>query len=136
MSDSSNNLHETKELLSDKTIEMHRALLSLREELEAVDWYRQRRDACTDSALREILDHNMREEIEHASMLLEWLRRRDGSFGENLSKYLFTNVEDLVEVEGQVPGVDGEPAPEPETTAGARARPALHLTIGSLKEKK
>lgn len=132
----SDTLHETKELLSDKTIEMHRALLSLREELEAVDWYRQRRDACTDSALRDILDHNMREEIEHASLLLEWLRRRDGGFRDNLSKYLFTNAEHLVEVEGQVRGADGAPGPGPETTTGAGATPTLHLTIGTLKEKK
>lgn len=81
--------HEPIERLSNTTQDTHRALVSLQEELEAVDWYRQRADACTDAALREVLLHNMREEVEHAAMLLEWLRRRDPVFDEHLRTYLF-----------------------------------------------
>src|SRR5437879_4689774 len=69
---------------------MHRAITSLMEELEAVDWYQQRVDATTDDALRTILAHNRDEEKEHASMVLEWIRRHDPVFDTNLRKYLFT----------------------------------------------
>ena len=89
MADASNTLHESTEELSEQTKELHRALVSLQEELEAVDWYQQRAEACSDSALREILKHNMREEIEHASMLLEWLRRRNDDFERTLGTYLY-----------------------------------------------
>jgi uncharacterized protein len=82
--------HEPLESLSEATRNMHRALTSLQEELEAVDWYQQRADACTDPELKEILLHNMREEIEHAAMVLEWLRRHSDAFDHNLSTYLFT----------------------------------------------
>ncbi|MBA3710200.1 MAG: ferritin [Planctomycetes bacterium] len=82
--------HESSELLPDATKDMHRALTSLQEELEATDWYRQRADVCTDADLKEILLHNMREEIEHAAMILEWLRRRSPDFDRNLRTYLFT----------------------------------------------
>lgn len=85
----SENLHAPRERLSDKTIQMHQAIASLMEELEATDWYRQRADDCEDEALKEILLHNMREEIEHASMILEWLRRNDSDFDEQLRKFLF-----------------------------------------------
>ena len=90
MSDASTSLHEPAEQLSEQTRDLHRALVSLQEELEAVDWYRQRADVCTDSALGEILRHNMREEIEHASMLLEWLRRNNTDFQRILKTYLFS----------------------------------------------
>lgn len=69
---------------------MHRALVSLQEELEAVDWYRQRADACHDVALKAILLHNLNEEIEHASMLIEWLRRRNEKFNGTLQAILFS----------------------------------------------
>ena len=81
--------HEPLDELSPKTRQMHQALTSLQEELEAVDWYQQRADACTDSALKEILLHNMREEIEHACMVLEWLRRNSETFDKELRTYLF-----------------------------------------------
>lgn len=92
--------HEPVEELSRECRTMHQALVSLQEELEAVDWYRQRAEACVDEALAEVLLHNMREEIEHASMVLEWLRRNSDDFGEQLKTYLFTDapiteVEDL-----------------------------------------
>ena len=83
--------HESMESLSEKTMDMHRAIVSLVEELEAVDWYNQRVDACKDEELRAILAHNRDEEKEHASMLLEWIRRKDSSFEKELKDYLFTD---------------------------------------------
>ena len=68
---------------------MHQAITSLMEELEAVDWYRQRADDCEDADLKEILLHDMREEIEHAAMCLEWLRRNSADFDKELREYLF-----------------------------------------------
>ncbi len=90
--------HEPLERMSPEAVEMHRALTSMQEELEAVDWYRQRADACEDQALTEILLHNMREEIEHASMILEWLRRHSPDFAKQLKTYLFTEAP-ITEVE-------------------------------------
>lgn len=87
---SSETLHAPRERLSAKTLAMHHAIVSLMEELEAADWYRQRADDCEDAALKKILLHNMREEIEHAAMVLEWLRRNDTDFAEQLKEYLFT----------------------------------------------
>ena len=82
--------HEPIEELSVETRDMHRAILSLMEELEAVDWYNQRVDACKDDDLRAILVHNRDEEKEHAAMVLEWIRRRDPKFDGELKDYLFT----------------------------------------------
>ncbi|MGA9396279.1 MAG: ferritin-like domain-containing protein [Azonexus sp.] len=82
--------HEPVEELSDATRDMHRAIVSLMEELEAVDWYNQRADACKDSELKAILEHNRDEEKEHAAMVLEWIRRQDTSFSKELKDYLFT----------------------------------------------
>jgi uncharacterized protein len=86
---SSEGLHAPRERLSKETISLHQAITSLIEELEAVDWYRQRADDCDAPALKEILLHNMREEIEHASMVLEWLRRSSADFDRQLRTYLF-----------------------------------------------
>jgi ferritin-like protein len=83
--------HEPITEMTDATRDMHRALVSLMEELEAVDWYNQRVDAARDPELKEILAHNRDEEKEHASMLLEWIRRADPSFSKELKDYLFTN---------------------------------------------
>lgn len=82
--------HEPIEELSDETRDMHRAIVSLMEELEAVDWYNQRIDACKDPELKEILRHNRDEEKEHAAMMLEWIRRRDDVMDKELKDYLFT----------------------------------------------
>ena len=82
--------HEPVEELSEATKDMHRAIISLMEELEAVDWYNQRVDACKDSDLKTILIHNRDEEKEHAAMVLEWIRRKDPSFDKELKDYLFT----------------------------------------------
>ncbi|MEK7191293.1 MAG: encapsulin-associated ferritin-like protein [Pseudomonadota bacterium] len=81
--------HESN--LSEETRDMHRAITSLMEELEAVDWYNQRVDACKDMDLRAILAHNRDEEKEHAAMVLEWIRRRDPRFNKELRDYLFTD---------------------------------------------
>ncbi|MEH6491383.1 ferritin-like domain-containing protein [Halopseudomonas sp.] len=82
--------HEPVAELSDETRDMHRAVVSLMEELEAVDWYNQRVDACKDEELKAILIHNRDEEKEHAAMTIEWIRRRDPIFDEQLREYLFT----------------------------------------------
>lgn len=87
---SSEGLHAPRERLSKKTLAMHHAIVSLIEELEAADWYQQRADDCEDNALKEILLHNMREEIEHAAMALEWLRRNSPDFNKELKEYLFS----------------------------------------------
>ena len=83
--------HEPVEALSQETRDMHRAIVSLMEELEAVDWYNQRAEVCTDPALKAILEHNRDEEKEHAAMVLEWIRRKDTRFSKQLKTYLFTD---------------------------------------------
>ena len=83
--------HEPVGELSDETRDMHRAIVSLMEELEAVDWYNQRVDACRDPDLRAILAHNRDEEKEHAAMVLEWIRRRDDVLSKELKEFLFSN---------------------------------------------
>jgi hypothetical protein len=120
--------HAPLDRLSRRTITIHQAIRSLMEELEATDWYRQRADDCDDAQLKAILLHNMREEIEHASMLLEWLRRNDGDIAERFATYLYSDG-DLVEVEKR------KEAGEPSASGPAApicAPPAS--TIGSLKE--
>ena len=95
---SSEQLHAPRERLSKETLATHQAIVSLMEELEAADWYRQRADDCDEPSLKEVLLHNMREEIEHAAMLIEWLRRNNPFFAKELKEYLFTEA-DIVEVE-------------------------------------
>jgi ferritin-like protein len=87
---SSESYHEPLELLSEETRNMHRAIVSLCEELEAVDWYNQRAEACSDDELRTVITHNKNEEIEHAMMNLEWIRRHHPVFDANIAKYLKT----------------------------------------------
>ena len=99
-------LHAPRDRLSRKTLLMHHAILSVREELEAVDWYRQRADDCDDPALKAVLLHNMREEIEHAAMVIEWLRRNDTDFEEQLRTYLFTDGE-IAHIEEEAEGKGG-----------------------------
>ena len=86
---SSDTLHVPRESLSRETLEMHYAITSLMEELEAIDWYRQRADDTKDPELKAVLLHNAREETEHAAMVLEWLRRNDATFDKELREYLF-----------------------------------------------
>ena len=83
-------LHEAEERLDRATMDRHRALTSLQEELEAIDWYDQRIDAAEDDELKHILAHNRDEEKEHAAMVLEWLRRGDPKLSQHLKTYLFT----------------------------------------------
>ena len=98
MAASSATLHESTEKLKPETIDRHRAIVSLMEELEAVDWYDQRVDAATDDELRAILAHNRDEEKEHAVMTLEWLRRHDAALDRQLRTYLFA-AKPVLEVE-------------------------------------
>ena len=84
-------LHEERDDLKKKTVDMHRALISLIEELEAVDWYTQRVDPCRNDELEAIIAQNRDEEKEHAAMLLEWIRRQDPAFESELRDYLFTD---------------------------------------------
>ena len=106
MAASSGSLHEDKEKLKPGTIDRHRAIMSLMEELEAVDWYDQRVDAASDENLRAILAHNRDEEKEHAAMTLEWLRRHDPKLDEHLRTYLFTEGS-VLEVEERATGGGG-----------------------------
>jgi len=102
----SEGLHEPESLLSPETIDRHRALTSLQEELEAADWYDQRVDATSDPELGAILAHNRDEEKEHAMMLLEWLRRHDSALDEHMRTYLFTDVP-VTEIESGNEGAAG-----------------------------
>lgn len=98
--------------LSEDVKDTHRALVSLQEELEAVDWYNQRADVTTDAELKEVLIHNRNEEIEHAAMLQEWLRRKVPAFDEQLQTYLFTTLP-ITEVEEAAEAAEAEEgAPE------------------------
>jgi uncharacterized protein len=121
MAASSATLHEPVDKLKPETPDIHRAVVSLMEELEAIDWYRQRADACGDEQLKAILEHNMNEEIEHASMVLEWLRRKVPKIDAALKTYLFTSgdVTKLEEaVTGEEPPNEKIPLRQPRTTIG------------------
>jgi ferritin-like protein len=105
MAGASTGLHETEERLGQEVIDAHRALVSIQEELEAVDWYNQRAHATDDRELASILEHHRDEEKEHASMLLEWLRRGDPALDRHLRTYLFTDG-DITELEHDAEGDD------------------------------
>jgi uncharacterized protein len=112
MPQGSTTFHESEDHLSATTRDLHRAIVSLMEELEAVDWYQQRVDATHDEALREILRHNRDEEKEHAAMVLEWIRRRDPGFDTKLREYLFSEgsiVGREATLEQQAAGAGGNP---------------------------
>ena len=127
MAPSSAGTHEPYDKLSPKTLDIHRALASLMEELEAIDWYRQRIEACGDEQLKAILEHNMNEEIEHASMVLEWLRRLVPKMNESLKTYLFTEGEIAKLEEAAI----GREAQGQKDRTNCRPRP--RVTIGDLK---
>ena len=122
---SSTSLHEPAEQLTGRTIDVHRAVTSLIEELEAVDWYNQRAEACKDPQLQAVLKHNRDEEIEHASMTLEWIRRNVPKFDEALKLFLFTSGE-ITEIEEETNEGKKEEIATPE-------RRSLRLTIGDMK---
>jgi ferritin-like protein len=125
--ESSAQFHEAQDVLRQETQERHRAIVSLMEELEAVDWYDQRVDGTTDDSLRAILAHNRDEEKEHAAMTLEWLRRHDPTWDRMLRTYLFTDVP-ITEVEAEAEAGDTAEPP-------AVPRPTNSLGIGSLSDK-
>jgi ferritin-like protein len=125
MAASSGSLHENESALKPETIDRHRAVVSIMEELEAVDWYDQRIDAATDQQLKDVLAHNRDEEKEHASMMLEWLRRHDPKLDEHLRTYLFTN-KPLLEIEKEAEGQDDNEDMKPSGGDGS-------LGIGSLR---
>ena len=118
---SSENLHEDAKVIGPAVIDKHRAIVSLMEELEAVDWYDQRVAATADEELKTVLAHNRDEEKEHAAMVLEWLRRRDPVLDANLRKYLFT--------EEPLTGLIADEKAEPP----APVAPDGHLGIGDLR---
>ncbi len=121
MATSSATFHEAEDRLSPATREMHRAIVSLMEELEAIDWYQQRVDATGDDGLRAILAHNRDEEIEHAVMTLEWIRRHNPTFDATLRQYLFTEGSITAREDGVTAGKEADGA------RGARA------SVGSLR---
>lgn len=82
--------HEDRKKLEEKTLDLDRARQSLIEEIEAINWYQERIDATEDRSLKNILAHNRDEEKEHAAMLIEWIRREDPAFHDELKTYLFT----------------------------------------------
>ena len=120
---SSTEYHEPVELLSAETLDMHRALVSAIEELEAIDWYQQRADASVDANLIKILLHNKKEEIEHFCMTLEWIRRKSPAFSKRMRKYLFTEGE-ITELERR-----SKSSSTSKATDGS-------LQVGGLKEVK
>jgi ferritin-like protein len=113
-------LHEPPELLSGQTRNLHRALTSLIEELEAIDWYQQRADACDDPALKAVILHNRNEEVEHGMMTLEWLRRHDPTFDKFLRRYLFTE-RDIIEIEEAADVQEAKAEAQGETAKGEGA---------------
>jgi uncharacterized protein len=126
-------LHEPVELVSEETIDRHRAIVSIQEEFEAVDWYDQRVSATENSDLAAVLAHNRDEEKEHAAMTLEWLRRNDPVLDGHLRTYLFT-TEPVTEIEAEAEadaGGAGAGAGAGESDAGAPGSGSLG--IGSLK---
>ena len=138
----SENLHEDPSVLSDETKDMHRAIVSLMEELEAVDWYGQRAEACTDDELRAVLVHNKNEEIEHAMMNLEWIRRNSPKFAENVATYLGSSGP-ITAVEASTKEGESAPAGKSGASHGSCEGPSANrpkhtpssssLGIGSLK---
>ena len=121
MAEDSAGYHEPLELVPQKTRELHRAVVSVIEELQAIDWYAQRAEATQDPELRALLVHNGNEEKEHAAMLLEWIRRQDPVFEAHLRRYLFR---------------DGRIVPEADQreAAGGNGRASPRPSIGSLRE--
>jgi ferritin-like protein len=129
MAESSTNYHEPYELLPEGLKDMHRAIVSIQEELEAVDWYAQRAAVCADGELKDILLHNRDEEVEHAFMLIEWLRRKDPVFAQMASTYIAS--------EGPILSVEekamGKAAPGGDGGGGRTAALEGPGGIGSLK---
>jgi len=138
----SEGLHEAPELLDEATVDYHRAMTSLCEELEAIDWYDQRVKATSDDSLAAVLAYNRDDEKEHAAMTLEWLRRRDPALDQQLRKFLFTTTEPITGVGATGVGATGVGIGDGGSGAGGaeaddEVRPTPggpgSLGIGSLK---
>ncbi len=121
---SSESLHEDPAALGPLITDTHRAIVSLMEELEAVDWYNQRAKVAAHPELRAILEHNRDEEKEHAAMVLEWLRRNDPKLSDNLKTYLFTD--------GAITGIEAAAA-HGGGEGGTGSNKEGSLGIGSLR---
>ena len=122
----SETLHEDPEALGPSVVDQHRAIVSIMEELEAVDWYNQRAAATADGELRAVLEHNRDEEKEHAAMTLEWLRRRDPVLSRHLKTFLFTD--------GPITGIEATmDAAGSASGAGSTSADGDSLGIGSLR---
>jgi uncharacterized protein len=115
--------HEPTDELDDPSRDAHRALVSLQEEIEAVDWYHQRLTCCKDPELKRVLEHNRNEEMEHAAMLLEWVRRQLPGWDERLRPILFTSRK--LGAAADTAGKSGE---------AAASSPGRGLGIGSLRK--
>jgi ferritin-like protein len=118
-------LHESPEHLTVQTIDIHRAIISLIEELEAIDWYNQRAEAAKDPQLRAVIEHNRDEEIEHACMTLEWIRRNVSKFDAVLKLYLFTS--------GEITAIEDTAKEENKEETTGPERRNLRFTIGEMK---
>ena len=118
-------LHEPAEHLTDQTIDLHRAVISLIEELEAIDWYNQRAEAAKDGQLQAVIKHNRDEEIEHACMTLEWIRRNFSKFDEALKLYLFTS--------GEITAIEETTKEEKKEETTRPERRSLRFTVGEMK---
>lgn len=133
---SSEGYHEPLELLSEDTKNTHRAIVSLMEELEAIDWYAQRAEVCKDAELKAVLTHNKNEEVEHAMMTLEWLRRKHEVFAENIETYIGSSGP-ITEVEEKLmagAGGKGERGTSRKSDSGGSSyNTSESLGIGSLK---
>ena len=124
--------HESADLLPEATKDFHRAIESLIEELEAVDWYQQRADATKEETLRAVLLHNRNEEVEHAMMTLEWLRRRDAKIDETARMFLFA--------EGEITEIEAAKKAAMAASGGGSTAPSApsaspSLGIGSLRSR-
>jgi ferritin-like protein len=127
----SDTYHEPLNLISEKTKDLHRAITSLMEELEAIDWYQQRAEATQDPTLRAVLEHNRNEETEHAMMVLEWIRRNNPIFDVNVHTYLMqegpiTEIEKIKK--------DGSNGPTSgSTSSSGSSSSGESLGVGSLR---
>lgn len=128
--------HESADLLPEATKDFHRAIESLIEELEAVDWYQQRADATKEETLRAVLLHNRNEEVEHAMMTLEWLRRRDAKIDETARMFLFAEGEiTQIEAAKKAAMAAGAGGSGGGTSAPTPSASPSSLGIGSLRNR-
>jgi ferritin-like protein len=129
--------HEPAELLPEGTKDFHRAIESLIEEFEAIDWYQQRADATKEESLKAVLLHNRNEEVEHAMMTLEWLRRRDAKIDQTARTYLFTDIPitEIEEAEKEAEAAGESPPAKAKGHKESAAHAGGSLGIGSLRSK-